>query len=174
MSTLRKFTAWLIPALCLLFIASAVFKATRPSTGLDFKNFSSLPAVSNGRVQPLDSLARNALLSIHGKQSVAGDDAPASPGAWLAELNFKPELADTRKIFPIHHDDLLGLTKLTRGEEKSYSYAQLLPSFPALQPEAKRIGASDSKTWSPYEKALMLLTRNLTLYNQLKHAIALP
>ncbi len=174
MSTLRKITAWLIPALCLLFVALAVFKATRPSTGLDFKNFGTLPVVSNGRVQPLDSLARNALLSIHGKQRVSGDDAPTSPAAWLAELNFKPALADTRKIFLIHHDDLLGLTKLTRGEEKSYSYAQLLPAFSALQPEARRIGATKSQTWSPYEKALMLLTRNLTLYNQLKHALALP
>jgi len=174
MITLRKISVWLIPALCLLFIASAVFKATRPSAGLDFKNFGTLPVVSNGRVQPLDSLARNALLSIHGKQSIPGDDAPATPAAWLAELNFNPALADTRKIFLIHHDDLLGLTKLTRGEEKSYSYAQLLPSFPALQPEAKRIGTTASKTWSPYEKALMLLTRNLTLYNQLKHALALP
>jgi hypothetical protein len=174
MSSLRKITAWLIPSLCILFIVTAVFKATRPSTGLDFKGFGSLPVLSNGRVQPLDSLARNALLSIHGKQPVPGDGAPASPAAWLAELNFKPGLADTRKIFLIHHDDLLGLTKLTRGEEKSYSYAQLLPSLPALQPEARRIGATDSKTWSPYEKALMQLTRNLTLYNQLKHALALP
>ncbi len=174
MITLRKITSWLIPALCLLFIAYAVFTATRPSKGLDFKNFGTLPVVSNGRIQPLDSLARNALLSIHGKQNVPGDDAPATPRAWLAELNFNPPLADTRKIFPIHHDDLLGLTKLTRGEENSYSYAQLLPSFSALQPEARRIGATESKTWSPYEKALMLLTRNLTLYNQLKHAIALP
>jgi len=174
MSALRKITAWLIPALCLLFIASAVFKATRPSAGLDFKNFGILPVVSNGRVQPLDSLARNALLSIHGKQSFPGDDAPATPAAWLAELSFKPALADTRKIFLIHHDDLLGLTKLTRSEEKSYSYAQLVPAFPALQKEARRISAADSKTWSPYEKALMLLTRNLNLYNQLKHALALP
>ncbi|MEO5914061.1 MAG: cytochrome c biogenesis protein CcsA [Luteolibacter sp.] len=174
MSTLRKITAWLIPSLCLFFIATAVFKATRASKGRDFKSFGTLPVVSNGRVQPLDSLARNALLSIHGKQSVPGDDSPATPAAWLAELDFNPALADTRKIFLIHHDDLLGLTKLTRGEEKSYSYAQLQPSFAALQPEAKRIGATDSKTWSPYENALMLLTRNLTLYNQLKHALALP
>lgn len=174
MSTLRKTIAWLIPALCVLFIAGAVLKATRPSVGLDFKNFGTLPVVSNGRVQPLDSLARNALLSIQGKQRVSGNGAPASPAAWLAELNFNPALADSRKIFPIHHDDLLGLTKLTRGEVKTYSYAELQPSFAALQPEARRIGALDSKTWSPYEKALMQLTRNLTRYNQLKHALALP
>lgn len=173
MNILRKLTAWLVPSLCLLFIAGAVFKATRPSAGLDFKGFGSLPVVSNGRVQPLDSLARNALLSIHGKQRIPGDDAPASPAAWLAELNFNPALADTRKIFLIHHDDLLGLAKLTRGEGNSYSYAQLLPAFPDLQKEARRIGATDSKTWSPYEKALMLLTRNLTLYYQLHYSLAL-
>ncbi len=174
MSRFQKITAWLIPALCLLYIAIAAIRATRPATGFDFKTFSSLPVVSNGRIQPLDSLARNALLSIHGKQRVPGDDAPATPAAWLAELNFQPARADTRKIFLIHHDDLLGLTKLTPSEGKSYSYAQLLPSFAALQPEARRIGNADSKTWSPYEKALMSLTRNLTLYNQLKHALALP
>jgi ABC-type transport system involved in cytochrome c biogenesis permease subunit len=174
MSTLRKISAWFIPSLCLFFIASAVFNATRPSTGLDFKDFGTLPIVSNGRVQPIDSLARNALLFIHGKQSVPGEGTPATPSAWFAELSFNPTLADTRKIFSIHHDDVLGLTKLKRSEGHSYSYAQLQPSFLALQPEAKRIAATDSKIWSPYEKALMLLTRNLTQYDQLKHALALP
>ena len=174
MSTLRKIAAWLIPALCLLFLAAAVLKAFRPSKGLDFRGFATLPVVSNGRVQPLDSLARNALLIIHGKQRVPGDDAPASPAAWLAELAFRPDLADTRKIFLIHHDDLLGLTKLTRGEVHSYSYEQLEPSFPELEPEAKRIGGLEPKTWTPYEKALMQLTRSLSLYNQLKHALAIP
>ena len=174
MSFSRKITAWLVPALCLVFLIGAVSKATRPSKDFDFKGFGTLPVVSNGRVQPLDSLARNALLSIHAKQRVPGNGAPATPSAWLAELNFRPALADTRKIFLIHHDDLLGLTKLTRGEEKSYSYAQLQPSFAALQPEARRIQATEPQTWSPYEKALMRLTRNLTLYNQLKHALALP
>lgn len=174
MSTLRKITAWFIPALCLVFLAVALFNALRPSKGLDFKSFGTLPVVSNGRVQPLDSLARNALLSIHGKQNVPGDDAPSTPAAWLAELNFKPQLADTRKIFPIHHDDVLGLVKLSRGESKTYSYEQLQPSFVALQPETRRIAATESKTWTPYEKALMQLTRSLSLYNQLKHALALP
>ena len=94
--------------------------------------------------------------------------------AWLAELAFKPEIADNRRIFLIHHDEILGLTGLTRGEEKTYSYAQILPSFPALQPEARRIGAKEAQTRTPYEKALMRLTRNLGIYNQLKHALGHP
>ncbi len=170
----RKFLAWLIPALCLLFVASAVFRAFTPEKGYEFKKFAALPVVSNGRVQPLDSLARNALLAIVGKQRVPGDDSPGSPAEWLAELSFRPEIADERKIFLIHHDEILGLTGLTRSEEKTYSYSQILPSFQALQPEARRIGAKEPQTRTPYEKALMRLTRNLGIYNQIKHALAHP
>jgi len=170
----RKILAWLIPVLCLIFVGSAVFKALAPEKGFHFKEFAALPVVSNGRVQPLDSLARNALLAIVGKQRVPGDDAPESPAAWLAELAFRPEIADDRKIFLIHHDEILGLTGLTRGEEKTYSYAQIQSSFQALQPEARRIGAKEPQTRTPYEKALMRLTRNLGIYNQLKHALGHP
>lgn len=170
----RKFLAWLIPALCLLFVASAAFRAFAPEKDFHFKDFAALPVVSNGRVQPLDSLARNALLAIVGKQRVPGEGAPESPAAWLAELSFRPETADERIIFLIHHDEILGLTGLTRSEEKTYSYSQILPSFKALQPEARRIGAKEPQTRTPYEKALMRLTRNLGIYNQLKHAIAHP
>ncbi len=171
---LTKHLAWLLPAVCLAYIASNVFRAARPSEGFDFQGFGTLPVVSNGRVLPLDSLARHTLMAIHAKQKVPGEGAPPTPTAWLAELAFKPALADTRNIFLIHHDDLLGLTGLTRGEEKSYSYDQLKPAFPALQKEAGRIEKIDAQARSAYEKALMRLTRNLFAYNQLKHALALP
>ncbi len=173
-SLFRKHLVWLLPALCLGYLAANAFRATRPSEGFDFQGFATLPVVSNGRVQPLDSLARNTLLAIHGKQNVPGDGAPPNPSAWLAELAFKAALADTRKIFLIHHDDILGLANLTRGDGKSFSFDQLQPAFPALQKEAGRIEKIDAQARTAYEKALMRLTRNLFAYNQLKHALALP
>lgn len=169
-----QFIAWLVPALCLLALAGSAIMATRPVAGLDFRGFGTLPVVANGRVQPLDSLARNGLLVIQGKQRVSGDGAPATPAAWLAELSFRPDLADSRKIFQIQHDDLLGLVNLNRGDGKTYSFTQLRPSFPALQKEAARLDPIEAAIRTPYEKALMRLTRNLSLYNQLKHALALP
>jgi len=170
----RKTLAWIIPALCLLYLGSSFFKVTRPSDGFDFKSFGSLPVVSNGRVQPIDSLARNALLAIQAKQKVPGDDAPSSPAEWLAELSFKSAIADTRKIFLIHHDDIFGIIGLTRADGKSFSFDQLKPSFEALQKESLRIDGIESQARSSYEKALMRLTQNLFIYNQLKHAVALP
>ena len=170
----QKTLAWIIPALCLLYLGSSFFKAKHPSDGFDYKSFGSLPVVSNGRVQPIDSLARNALLAIQAKQKVPGDDSPSSPAEWLAELSFKSAIADSRKIFLIHHDDIFGLIGLTRADGKSFSFDQLKPSFEALQKEALRIDGIESQARSSYEKALMRLTQNLFIYNQLKHAIALP
>lgn len=173
-SKIQTSFAWALPALCLLYLAVHAFRSTRAVDGFDFQNFGTLPVVSNGRVQPLDSLARNHLLAIHAKQSVPGDDAPATPSAWLAELAFKPAVADTRKIFLIHHDDILGLAGLTRGSEKSFSFDQLQPAYPALLREAMRIEPIDEQARSVYEKALIRLMGNLSAYNDLKHALALP
>ncbi len=173
----HKHLAWLLPVVCVVYLAVNAFRATRSSEGFDFQGCGTLPVVSNGRVQPLDSLARNNLLAIHGTQTVPGDGAPGTPVEWLAELAFKPALADTRKIFLLHHDDILGLVNLTRTEghdDKHFSFDQLQPAFPALQREAARIEKIDAQARSTYEKALMRLTRNLFSYNQLKHALALP
>jgi len=170
----KSFLAWLPPVLCVVYLVASVMMAHRSPAGFDFQGFGRLPVVANGRVQPLDSLARNHLLAMQAKQAVPGEGSPASPAAWLAELAFQPALADTRKIFQIHHDEVLGLTGLSRGKQKSFSFHELQPAFPALQREAARIEQIDAQARSSYEKALMRLTRNLTAYNQLKHALALP
>jgi hypothetical protein len=138
------------------------------------QEFGLLPVIANGRVQPLESLARNHLLAIQGKQNVRGENAPGTSAAWLAELAFQPRVADARKIFLIHHDDLLGVTGLSGSAEKVFSFDALRPSFSALQQESARIEKIEPGARSAYETSLMRLTRNLTAYNQLKHSLALP
>ena len=174
MKLLSRLISWLIPTICMVVLSIVAWYATRPSEGFDMQGFGSIPLVSNGRVQPLDSLARNRLLSIQGKQAVPGANAPSSPAAWLAELAFKPLDADQRPIFQIHHDEVLGQFKLRQEDGKSFSFKQLVPRIGEVAGEASRISTKDSKTWSPYEKAFMQLWMSLGNYQQLKFAIAHP
>jgi ABC-type transport system involved in cytochrome c biogenesis permease subunit len=174
MKLFRKIIPWLIPCLCVAALSVWAWMATRSSEGYDLRGFGKIPVVANGRIQPLDSLARNRLLSIRGKQSVPGGDAPSSAAGWLAELAFKPMDADTRPIFQIHHDEVLGLLELRQGDGKSFSFIQLVPRLHEMAGEASRIAIKNSQTWSPYEKALMQLWRNLGNYQQLKFSIAHP
>lgn len=165
---------WLLPLLCLGVLVITGLRATRPSADLDLKGFGSLPVVANGRVQPLDALARNGLLVIQGRQRIEGEESPASPIAWLAELAFRPDLANQRRIFRINHDEVLGQLGFTQDRSKFVSYAELQDSLPTIEEEADRIAHREVQLWSPYEKALMQLARSVKLYGQLKHALALP
>ncbi|MGJ8644605.1 MAG: cytochrome c biogenesis protein [Luteolibacter sp.] len=174
MKFLQRHIPWLIPALCILVLAVNAWRSTRQAPGFDIRGFGMLPVVSNGRVQPLDSLARNRLLAILGKQRVPGENAPSSPAAWLAELAFDPSKADQRPVFLIHHDGVLGQLDLTQDEGKSFSFTQILPHLGDIATEARRIAVKDSQTWDPYEKGLMRLWRNVGHYQQLKFAIAHP
>jgi ABC-type transport system involved in cytochrome c biogenesis permease subunit len=170
-----RLIAWLIPALCLVALAAWSWHAMQPAPGaFNSDGFGTLPVVSNGRVQPLASLARNQLLAIQGKQRIPGENPPSSPAGWLAELAFKPQDADKRPIFQIHHDEVLGQFKFTQQDGKSYSFIQLVPRLGDLAGEVTRIASKESQTWSPYEKALMKLWRNLGNYQQLKFSIAHP
>jgi ABC-type transport system involved in cytochrome c biogenesis permease subunit len=174
MKRISNSLSWLIPVVCLLGLAATGFRATRPSSSWDFNQFGELPVVANGRVQPIDALARNAILAIHGKQRMPGENAPSSPVEWLLELGARPEVADERPIFLIHHDDVLGIVKLTQEDGKSFSYKQIEPSISELSAEAQRIGEEPAGSWSPYDKALMRLWRNIGLYLRLKYALADP
>jgi ABC-type transport system involved in cytochrome c biogenesis permease subunit len=165
---------WLLPLLCLLALGTGAWRGLKQPPGPDLHTFGSLPVVANGRVQPIDSLARNALLSIHGKQQVPGKDAPPSPTAWLAELAFQPEAADQRTIFLIQHDEVLGLLGLTADEGKYFSFERLVPRLGKMSEEASRIAAKEPQTWSTYEKAIMKLWRDLERYQQLKFAFGHP
>lgn len=58
---------WLIPlAFLLWFLGSARMPVDKE---FSLNRFGSLPVVFNGRHQPLDSIARNALLALRGKQT---------------------------------------------------------------------------------------------------------
>ncbi len=170
MNALRRRLGLLVPLLCLLGLAGGAYRALKTEPGRDLSGFGMLPVVANGRIQPIDSLARNALLAIHGKQRLSH----ASAVEWFAKLSFQPAEADKNPVFLIHHDEVLGLLEIKSEEGKSFSFERIVPHFGDLSQEAKRIALVDSQKWSPYEKALMRLWKNLGLYQQLKFALAHP
>ena len=106
------------------------------------REFGRLPVLLNGRIQPFDSVARNSLLQIRSTGDVPLEEVPSwkfwhhpkklKSTEWLLEVMTRPETADTRPIFLIHHSELLGELKLQdKGVEKSglryYTFKELKP-----------------------------------------------
>src|SRR4051812_21436903 len=78
------------------------------------QQFGRLPITSNGRIQPLDSLARNSLLQLREKQSANLEPWKEwyqhpkiiSGVEWLMAMMMTPEVADTWPVIRIDHPDL--------------------------------------------------------------------
>src|ERR1700748_1152419 len=82
-----------------------------------FKAFGSLPVLTNGRVQPLDSLARNSMLQMYDKQTL--EPTPWVPHSghipatqWQMEIMINKTRANTPRVFGIDHPHLKGLLSL--------------------------------------------------------------
>ena len=156
------------------------------------REFGRLPVLLNGRIQPFDSVARNSLLQIRSTGDLPLEIVPSwkfwhhpkklKSTEWLLELMARPELADTRYAFLIHHAELLSELKLQdKGIEHSglryYTFNDLKPALPEVEQQARRIfkreedKTSTAEQRSVYEKQLMKLYNAVMLYNRLKFTL---
>ncbi len=148
--------------------------------------FGRLPLMFGGRVQPIDSLARNSLLQIREKARANLEpwknwwEKPKliSATEWAMLVMMKPEEADTWPVFRIDNPDvksLLGLpaeadpSKNTDG--KHYAWKQIEPKFADLRREAARANTKEAALQSPYERALVHVWNSRNVYNRLKNAL---
>jgi hypothetical protein len=86
----------------------------------DFNDFAKLPLVFNGRLKPMDSLARNSLLEIREKQTLNTEpwkDWNQNPkiisaNEWLINVMMNPAVADAWPVFRVDNSDLITLLRL--------------------------------------------------------------
>ena len=93
----RRWVAWFILVLFAAeILAALVIKRTDKTFAVN--PFSKLPLTFNGRVQPMDSLARNSLLQIRGIMEVPleGNGAKDAWGTWESLLTHGTELSERR------------------------------------------------------------------------------
>jgi ABC-type transport system involved in cytochrome c biogenesis permease subunit len=177
---------WLPP---LLMLAMALWFFGNLRTPQDktfaFQEFGQLPLTENGRIAPLDSLARNSLLEIHKKQTLNLEPwkswtqhpqiIPANQ--WLAYTMMDSEVADTWPLFRVDNPDLISLLKLPErdlarhSDGMNYSWDQIQPSLDAFDKENQRVQGIESAKRSAYENAVSQLHNRLVLYVQLKNTV---
>jgi ABC-type transport system involved in cytochrome c biogenesis permease subunit len=180
---------WWVPigfALCLLgWIGYAAVRGAsykHDSLAAPLKELGSVPVVHNGRIQPLDSLARNSLLILRKKQVLncepwkgeLGRPKMISALEWLCEVAMTPEVAATRPAFRIDNDELKGLLRLpkeaskeTLQDGKHYTWNQISPQYAMLQREARRAGAVKSDLRTAYDNSVVKLAEAVDIYQKL-------
>jgi len=171
----------LLPLLVLLLGAlylGGSFLPRKSSSAFDLDAFGRLPVLADGRVKPLDSVARNTLLLLQGRQNLKTPSGETlTPVRWLLDLFFRPQIADTYQDFEIVHPDLLALFDLTPEDgagKKRFSYHQLEAHLAEVDRQAALAESVDSQARNAYQRAVLNLRDHVVLYQQLKHSLVMP
>ncbi len=170
MKNYTRWFPWGVAGLALLWGVMGALPHSR--SGFEVAKFGQLPVVLNGRVQPLDSVARNALRQLRNKQTALRDRRTTVPAIeWLLEMFNRPGSADELKSFRIDNPELLGLLKLPENE-KHFSFNEVQPSLAELERQAKRVDEVPAQTRTAFEKQTMKLYLSLVLYQRLKNSLS--
>jgi ABC-type transport system involved in cytochrome c biogenesis permease subunit len=150
-----------------------------------FSEFGKLPVVFNGRLKPLDSLARNSLLQIRQTQTLDLEPWKSwnekqkiiSATEWLANVMMNPQVADDWPVFRLDNPDLITFlklpekNKLQQQDGEHFSWNQIAPSLDAFDAENERVEKIEPAQRSVYEHAVVKVHARLELYAQLKNTI---
>ncbi|MGH7975141.1 MAG: hypothetical protein ACREC8_00615, partial [Limisphaerales bacterium] len=158
---------------------------TPKDKGFAFSEFGKLPVVSDGRLKPMDSLARVSLLQIYEEQTFNTEpwkswtEKPKTISAveWLANVMMNPQVADNWPVFRVDNPDLISFLKLPERnlaqhqDGEHYSWNQIAPSLDAFGKENERVEKIESAQRSAYERGVVKVYARMELYAQLKNTI---
>ena len=88
------------------------------------EDFGSLPVSFQGRIQPLDSVARNTLRAMSGRESLDVDGGAKPAIEWLLDVFSQKDGADREKVFRIDHPQIKSLLGADE-KENHFSFRDL-------------------------------------------------
>jgi hypothetical protein len=179
--TTRALVPWIVLGIFVVYLAASALSLPVRPNGFDVTAFGSLPVWANGRVQPLDSIARTGLLQIRGPVTAPMDDFKAprarpttiDPSVWLLEVLAKPDTADTRRVFPISNRELLGKLQLEAASRGTnyYAFNDLGPKASEIQRQLQQAANTKASDRAQWQEELIALRDKLMLYERLKNSL---
>jgi len=179
----------LLPILLTLVMAVWFLCQMQPPKDKDFaySGFGRLPVVFDGRMKPVDSLARTSLLQINEVQTLDlepwkepwQNHLTTNALEWFANVTMNPQVADNWPVFRVDNSDLIAFLKLPDRntdphidrEHPSYSWNQIAPSLEAFDKENTRVEQIESAERNPYERDVIKVHARMELYAQLRNTI---
>lgn len=164
--------ARLLPACALIWICAGL-PPRKDASGMARIEFGKLPVMLSGRIQPIDSMARNALLAMSGKSVVRIDEGKDTLPAidWFLEVIFKPTIADTRKVFRLENMELRARFGAMEGRFGFISFNEVTPQLQKIAKEANQIAIhkKEAQLRNGYERDIVHLYDSIILYQRLKN-----
>jgi ABC-type transport system involved in cytochrome c biogenesis permease subunit len=170
---MRKFAPWIISLVLLGWAISKMLPPKEP-LGFDVPGFGKLPVLVDGRVMPMDTLARVTLseMNHHGAYTTASGNTEL-PSRGLMEILMRPEHSDTAKLFEVSNQEVVDLfgSQDAKGQFVLYSFNELKPFFGEIEKQAGLAAQTEAETRNPFERGIIKLRDSLRLYLELKNTL---
>jgi ABC-type transport system involved in cytochrome c biogenesis permease subunit len=171
---MRRFVPWIILIVMAGWIGGNWMPPKIATGDVDLAKFGKLPVLVGGRVKPLDTVARNSLLIIHGKQELRLEDGRTlSAGQWLADVLFSAPVADQYPVFLVQNDEVLGLFGWQQSQRKYFSFTEFSPFLKQIEEQGDQADKLEGVQRSAYQSAILNLRNAFVLYQRLKNSAQL-
>lgn len=154
----RSDYGWIVPAIVTLIFAAwlgSKFAPPRSEPGEpDLVAFAELPVASQGRIKPIDTVARDALKALsNNRQEFKTDETYGLFGSqrkepairWLLEFIADPRQGAQRRVVRIDNGELVSILELPDRDDFLYSIAEVSATVPALAKRMQEISAKQER-----------------------------
>ncbi len=170
-----RFFPYVLVAVAGAVVLAMAWPRPLPTTEMKIDEFGRLPVVYEGRVKPIDSLARGMLKNLEGKQTFKDENGKTQPAVrWFLDAIANPAEANQHKVLRIYNLDLLETLGLERRKGFTYSIDEFDDRLKELAKQAGEASDSDPAELSLYQKKLLELTRKLQSIRQLQISFQPP
>ena len=165
-----------LPGIILLFAVSWIGANWLPhklaKDDVDLTKFGKIPVLVGGRMKPLDTVARNSLLIVHGKQELRLEGGQRlSAMQWLTDILFSASAADQYPVFLVQNAEVLGLFGWEQSDRKYFSFIEFSPFLKQIDEQGAQSEKLESVQRSAYQNAILNLRNALSLYQRLKNSV---
>jgi ABC-type transport system involved in cytochrome c biogenesis permease subunit len=185
MNTFARFLPWFVVVVAGLYLVTAMVPPASPKEQMHLEEFASLPILDNGRVKPIDTLARTSLMIISGRQTFKDEKDETQPAIkWLLDVMTSGPIfryaneakkahftlaGEMHKVFRIDNDQVRDMLGLPRREGYRYAIDEFAGKMSKLEQEADRAEKQDSKRRTLYEARVLDLYHHLQVYLKLAY-----
>ena len=190
MSSYARFLPWLLAASGVIYLVMCTATGADRPDDWRLEEFGRLSIGYGGRVMPMDTLARQSLMVISGRQYFLDEDRKEQPAIkWLLEvMTSAPGFRQIRGnpqgftapveqalIFRIENDQVLDLLGLEPRSKTHFRYAlkEFADKLDKLADRASRAQQIDSKQRNLFEAKAIELAEHLQLYIKLSNLQAI-
>jgi ABC-type transport system involved in cytochrome c biogenesis permease subunit len=171
MNRFARFLPALVVLLALAYVVSHAV-SRKEASRFHFQELAGIPVRENGRVKPLDTVARNTLMVISKRRYFNDEEKKEQPAIrWL--MDAMTGKAGGHEVFRIEDDQLLRLLNL-KPKPLFYRYSpdEIAPKFDALAQQAKQALALPDDQRDMFNQNVLRLSRQLDLYMSLQDLAA--